>query len=242
MSDNGRYIVFQSDADNLVANYNQGTRASFSSDIYLKDMNDGSIVLVSGRASDGLASLNGGSLEPSISADGRYVLFSSDSNDLVAGDTNNDQDVFLWDRQTGDTTLVSTDALGVQSNSYSDDATISRDGRYIAFKSGATNLVSHSLPDNQATGGENVFVKDLQTGIVRFVGVIPGGESDRAYVSDDGTVSFTSSRTMRRTIPTRTPTSMLRGSPAPAASPSPKISPRLSEESRSMTWIPPRAT
>ena len=72
-------------------------------------------------------------LRPSISADGRYVAFTSNASNLVAGDTNGASDVFVRDLQTGAITRVSTDAGGAQGNDHSYSPAISADGRYVAF-------------------------------------------------------------------------------------------------------------
>jgi Tol biopolymer transport system component len=108
---------------------------------------------------------------PAFSADGRYVAFVSEANNLVPGDTAN-ADVFVRDRQTGQTTRVSVASDGAESNSSvgsvyaSKPAAISADGRYIAFPSWASNLVpgdTNRLPD--------VFVRDRQTGTTERVSV-----------------------------------------------------------------------
>src|SRR5512133_439302 len=78
---------------------------------------------------------------PSISADGRYVVFQSSANNLVPGDTNGTLDIFVHDRNGGTTTRVSVDSSGVQGNGYSGKPSISADGRYVAFYSYAHNLV-----------------------------------------------------------------------------------------------------
>tara|TARA_B100000809_G_scaffold113046_1_gene111575 strand:+ start:72 stop:458 length:387 start_codon:yes stop_codon:yes gene_type:complete len=84
---------------------------------------------------------NGHSGEPSISADGRYVAFMSDANNLVSGDTNGDTDIFVHDRETGQTELVSVDSDSSPGNRQSRQSSISADGRYVAFSSDANNLV-----------------------------------------------------------------------------------------------------
>ena len=77
-----------------------------------------------------------------ISGDGRFVAFASAANNLVAGDTNGARDVFVHDRQSGATERVSVDSAGNQGNSFSEFAAISGDGRFVAFTSGASNLVA----------------------------------------------------------------------------------------------------
>jgi Tol biopolymer transport system component len=125
---------------------------------------------------------NGSSDSPSISADGRYVAFQSDASNLVPGDTNGDADIFVHDRQTGDTTRVSVDSAGNQANGWSGKPSISGDGRYVAFMSAASNLV----PDD--TNGEgDVFLHDRQTGQTTRVGLNGAGAGDPSIaISADG--------------------------------------------------------
>ncbi|MPV87013.1 TolB family protein [Ostreibacterium oceani] len=109
--------------------------------------------------SNGIAG-NNGSYAPSISADGRYVAFHSGATNLVAGDTNGNLDIFVHDTQTGVTTRVSVDSSGVEGDDYSQIPSISADGRYVAFYSDATNLVT-----GDTNGAQDIFVHDTQTGV-----------------------------------------------------------------------------
>ena len=129
---------------------------------------------------------NNYSKTPAISADGRFVAFRSAADNLVSGDTNETEDVFVHDRQTGETTRVSVDSSGAQANSYSTNPAISADGRYVAFTSFASNLVAGDT--NELT---DVFVHDRQTGATTRVsvdssGVEANGESSEYYVSISG--------------------------------------------------------
>lgn len=149
----GRYVAFVSDADNLVAN-----DTNSCPDIFVRDLVGGGNVLVS-VAADGITPGDGVSSEPSISADGRYVLFTSVADKLVAGDTNNATDVFVRDVVAGRTTLVSVNAAGTgpgNNNSYT--PVLSSSGRYALFRSRATNLGAGPFI------GENLFWRDLQLG------------------------------------------------------------------------------
>lgn len=105
-----------------------------------------------------------GSGSPSISADGRFAAFSSSSPHLVPEDTNGVSDVFLHDRSRGRLRLVSTNAGGVQGNRASLSPSLSADGRFVAFSSRATNLVS-----SYRSHRVEVYVKDLRSGRVRLV-------------------------------------------------------------------------
>jgi hypothetical protein len=98
---------------------------------------------------------DGDSYSASISSDGRYVAFYSGASNLVAGDTNGFGDVFVHDRQTGQTTRVSVDSAGAEGDGDSYLASISSDGRYVAFTSHATNLVA-----GDTNGFRDVFVHD----------------------------------------------------------------------------------
>ncbi len=98
-------------------------------------------------------------LDAMISADGRFVAFSSDASNLVPGDTNQVADVFVVERATGAVERVSVDSLGVEGNGDSLGASISHDGRYVVFSSAASNLVSGDL-----NGQLDVFLHDRQTG------------------------------------------------------------------------------
>lgn len=156
ISTDNRYVVFESAATNLVAGDTNGR-----SDIFLKDIQTNITTRVS-TSSTGTQAGND-SFNPSISANGRYVAFSSLATNLVAGDTNSVQDVFLKDLQTGVTTRVSTDSSGAEggSNSLNSYAyrSISADGRFVTFISYSNTLVSGGTVANR----QHVYIKDLQT-------------------------------------------------------------------------------
>jgi len=109
-------------------------------------------------------SLTGGdadsmSLEPGLSSNGRFVVFQSYASNLVADDTNGCSDVFVHDCITGTTVRVSVSSSGAQGNFYSGEPAISADGRFIAFRSEATNLVP-----GDTNGVSDVFVHERITG------------------------------------------------------------------------------
>jgi len=168
ISADGRFVAFYSSATNLVAGDTNGV-----GDVFVHDRQTSQTTRVS-VASDGTEG-NGGSGAASISADGRFVAFLSDADNLVPGDTNGSPDVFVHDRQTGQTTRVSVASNGTQGNGTSgeDGCSISADGRFVAFISGATNLVA-----GDTNGEPDVFVHDRQT-----------GQTTRASVASDGTQS-----------------------------------------------------
>lgn len=154
-SSNGLFVAFYSDADNLVANDTNGCR-----DVFVRDLVGGTNILVSVNT-NGSASGDGISSDPAISGDGRYVAFTSSADNLVLGDTNRAQDVFVRDLQAGTTALVSVSTDGVDpGNGDSFSPTISADGRYVLFHSKASNLAAGSF----GSSIENLFFRDLQTG------------------------------------------------------------------------------
>ena len=157
----GRYVAFESNAQNLIP----GPSSQFR-DIYVRDRKTFSTERVS-VALNG-AQTNGDSLGPSISADGRYIAFASNASNL-APDSDPGRfgwDIFVRDRLTGQTELVSVNSSGEQANQESQSASISSDGRYVVFSSYATNLTPGI--DN---GWPNVFVHDRQTGLTEWVSV-----------------------------------------------------------------------
>jgi Tol biopolymer transport system component len=135
ISADGRYVAFVSAATNLVAGDTNGAR-----DIFLHDTQTGTTARVS-VDSEGAQGNDSSSWSPSISADGRYVAFESVATNLVPGDTNGVEDIFIHDTQTGTTTRVSVDSNGTEGDGDSCELSISADGRYVAFESLASNLV-----------------------------------------------------------------------------------------------------
>lgn len=128
-----------------------------TSDIFVHDRTTGATTRAS-VASDGAQGLYGGAT-PEISADGNRVVFLSDSPNLVPGDTNQRQDVFVHDRPTGVTMRANVASDGTQANGHSSEPTIASGGRFVAFSTHATNLVG---PD---TDSINVIRHDLLTGV-----------------------------------------------------------------------------
>ena len=151
ISSNGRFIVFASSSVNLVPGDTNGF-----TDKFVHDRQTGETIRVS-VDSDGNQG-NGYSLwVSSISGDGRFAAFSSFADNLVPGDTNSASDVFVHDRQTGETSCVSVDSNGNQGNVGSGTSSISLDGRFVAFDSGASSLVS-----GDTNSVSDVFVHDRQ--------------------------------------------------------------------------------
>jgi hypothetical protein len=179
VSADGRVVAFESLASNLVS-----WDSNWKMDIFVHDRQTGETKRVS-VASNGTQG-NDESNEPSISADGRFVVYHSYATNLISGDTNGAPDIFIHDLQTGVTELVSLASNGTQGNGSSIFPTISADGRFVAFHSGATNLVSEDT--NEAL---DVFVHDRQTGVTERVSVASDGtqgnnESVATEISGDG--------------------------------------------------------
>ncbi len=183
ISADGRWVVFGSNADNLVANDTNG-----DADVFLRDRdvdNDG-VFDVPGsvsttRVSVGLGGEQGNSRtsnNPRLSSDGGLVAYNSESSNLVAGDTNGVQDVFVSDLRDGTTARVSVASDGTQSNGTTFSPEFTEDGRYVAFSSAATNLVSEG-----ALGLIDVFLHDRVTGhTARVVQGIDGEPNGRSYL------------------------------------------------------------
>ena len=179
MNANGRYIVFESTASNLV----EGD-TNHASDVFLYDQASGVTSRVSVSRSGRQA--NGPSAMPAISADGRYVAFQSLASNLVRGDTNGFADVFVRDLATGKTSRVSLTSRGRQARCSLDscestEPVLSRHGRYVAFQSSATNLVPH---DTNRLG--DVFVRDRHTGRTTRVSVDSRGRQGGGDRTNNG--------------------------------------------------------
>jgi len=139
---------------------------------------------------------NGDTYDPAVSADGRFVAFRSEASNIVAGDTNAATDVFVRDRKNHTTERVSVSSAGVEGNAASYHASISADGRFVAFYSLASNLIA---TDTNST--YDVFVHDRKTHTTGRVSVSSAGEegdgsSASPSISADGRfVAFDSSAT-----------------------------------------------
>jgi Tol biopolymer transport system component len=161
ISGDGRYVAFASEATNLVPGDTNGF-----TDISVHDRVEVATRRVN-VATGGAQAVGGHSFYPSITPDGRFVAFVSDATNLVANDTNNSWDIFVHDRQTGVTQRVSVASGGAQADAGSARPSISADGRYVAFESGAMNLVPNDTNDVV-----DVFVRDRQTNKTTRVSVL----------------------------------------------------------------------
>ncbi len=181
ISNDGRYVAFATRQHNFVLNDN-----NVSFDVFLRDRQTDTTTLVSVTTSGGVGVINSSS--PAISGDGRYVAFATANPSMVADDTNGAHDIFVRDTVTNITTRASLANQGGQANDASIEPALSDDGRYVAFGSLATNLVS-----GDSNVERDVFVHDRTTGVTRRVsaaanGVQGDGESRRASISGNGLV------------------------------------------------------
>jgi Tol biopolymer transport system component len=167
VSGDGRYVVFESWATNFVPGDTNGVQ-----DVFRRDLQTGAIERVSVDSSGVQADNVSGS--PSVSADGRYIAFVSDASNLAPFDFNNGSDVFLRDTLTGTTTLVSRNFSGVgTANAASWSPSISRDGRFVAFYSDATDL---QLVTPDVNGWWDTYLFDSQTGQITLVSLSSQGQ------------------------------------------------------------------
>lgn len=181
LSPDGRLLLIGSEATNLVPGDSNG-----ENDVFLCDLTTGAIERVS-LTSDGGQAVGGSSGGGGMSDDGRFITFVSKATNLVPGDTNGLDDVFLIDRATGEVRRLSVGPGGVEANGSSRGASISGDGAVVAFTSDATNLV-----ESDGNGAvRDGFVHDVAAGrtslvSLSLVGNAADGETTRAVISADG--------------------------------------------------------
>ncbi len=162
LSEDARYIVFESLATNLATGDTHGTWQ-----VYLRDRVAQTTTLISrGTGGDGGTT---GSHSPQISADGRFVVFET-ADSLVANDDNGVRDIYRYDRTSGTLAIVSVSASGALGNQDSDDPRISADGRYVAFHTQATNLLA-----GDANGDGDIVLRDTIGNLNVNASIAPGG-------------------------------------------------------------------
>jgi Tol biopolymer transport system component len=180
ISGDGAIVAYTSPASNIDIGVTPGIR-----NVFVWNRLSGITACIS-KATDG-SPANGKSFFPSLSQDGRFVAYESYADNLVPGDTNNASDVFVWDSATSHTERASVATDGSQAATDADEAAISADGRWVAFRSYATNLAA--TPDNNEQA--DVFVRDRTAGATSLISIgLDGasalGESNSAVVSADG--------------------------------------------------------
>jgi hypothetical protein len=160
ISANGRYVTYDSDASNLAPGGTAG--------VFVFDRKTDTTERIS-VASDGTKA-NGFSFNAAISANGRYVTYSSLASNLVPDDTNNAFDIFVFDRKTDTTERVSVASDSTEANGRSGFSDISAKGRFVTYQSEASNLV---LDDTNGT--TDIFVYDRKTDTTERVSVAGDG-------------------------------------------------------------------
>lgn len=158
ISADGRFVTYASGASSLVP----GDTGGYDIFVFDRETETTTRISVPGDATEVFYQC----FNPSISADGRFITYDSNASSLVPDDTNGTTDVFVFDRLTNTTTRVSVASDGSEANDSSDDPSISADGRFVTYRSHASNLVSG---DTNGTG--DVFVLDRQTGTITRVSV-----------------------------------------------------------------------
>jgi Tol biopolymer transport system component len=179
LSADGRFVAFDSYADNLVPGDTNGM-----SDVFVRDRQTGTLERI--YVGPGGAQTSEDCGQAVLTADGRYVAYESWSPNLVEGDTNSAYDVFVYDRVTRTQERISVDGAGRQGDGASFAPSISADGRYVAFDSVATDLVR-----GDTNGKYDVFVRDRKARTTTRVSVDAAGrqvagDSGLASISGDG--------------------------------------------------------
>ncbi len=176
ISDNGRYTIFESNATNLIPNDLNG-----HTDIFIYDDVDETVELIT-LAPDGVQA-NGSSSSGEISSHGNYITFSSVADNLVLNDTNEQRDIFVYDRINKTTELVSIATDGIQANGLNLFSTINANGNIVAFESIADNLVT-----DDTNGQKDIFVRDRANQITRRIRIgLNGAQANAA--SNLGSIS-----------------------------------------------------
>jgi WD40-like Beta Propeller Repeat len=179
ISADGRFVVFASTADNLVPN-----DLNTSVDVFIRDRKKGLTKRVSVNSSE--QESHAGGSEASVSANGRYVLFGSTSDNLAPGAVDGHEDAYVRDRWKGTTRRVSVNTRGHQANESVGYMSISNSGRFVVFESNATNLVKHDT-----NGQGDVFVRDRRSKTTKRVSVTSSEKqvmnwSGYAHISPSG--------------------------------------------------------
>ena len=179
ISDTGRFVAYAANATNLVSGDTNG-----SQDVFVHDRVSNTTTRVSVATGGGQGNNESG--DPAISGDGKIIAFESKASDLVPGDSNNTWDIFVHNRATGVTELISVRDNGRQGNGASRDPAISANGRFVVFNSWANNLYRRDT-----NGKRDVFIHDRSTGKTSRVSINSAerqsnGHSSNASVNGAG--------------------------------------------------------
>ena len=212
MSDDGRFVLFMSNAGDLVA---PGVDTNSRRDYFVRDLQTNTTILVTASATSiAAAGVDGNDLAVVLSGNGRYVAFGSHATNMVAGDTNGTSDIFVRDLQTSTTILVSANLTNAGSGNAASGANVhgthtqglavSDDGRYVAFHSDARDLVP-DFTDLNGSFSPDVYLRDLVAGTTKLVSTNTGGNGganqgssfppDLALTPDGRFVAFVSKAT-----------------------------------------------
>ena len=184
ISNDGRYVVFESESSDFVVGDTNGVTDIFLYDRTLDSYERVSVDSVGAESDDE-------SFEAIISGDGEFVVYESNATNLVAGDTNASTDIFVYTIDTGATERVSVDENGVEGDGNSSNPFPSLNGRYIVFRSSATNLVAGDV-----NGNGDIFVYDRNLDTVESITFGADDGSGVPVISSDGRyVTFTSDAT-----------------------------------------------
>ncbi len=174
VSGDGRFVAFMSLASNLVQGDSNGTW-----DVFVRDRAINTTIRVSVDSAGVQAS--GASTIAGMSSDGRYIIFSSLASNLVPGDTNASADAFVYDRNTGITERISVSSSGAQGNAPSIPLSLSDDGRFISFRSTATNLVP-----GDTNSASDVFLRDRVLGTTERLSIATDGSQSNGVSGGAG--------------------------------------------------------
>lgn len=196
MTPDGKWVVFESQADDLVAN--DGNQLA---DVFARDLVSGNTVLVSAAVS-GSGAGAGSSFNPLIAPDGRFVVFESTAADLATNDFNTRNDIYLRDLVSGSTTLISVGNSGSAVGN-AQNAVMSDDGRYVAFESVVGTVVAGDGDANL----NDVFLRDVQSGTTTLISPLADfnvstNVPNRPVISPDGRlVAFQTGGALNASVP-----------------------------------------
>jgi Tol biopolymer transport system component len=164
-SSDGQFLTFGSNSNGLVVGDSNN-----KSDVFLYNLQTKTTTLISVDSGGVVGGSDGRSWNPVISADGKFITYSSDATNLVAGDDNSQRDIFVRDLQAEQTFRVSVNSSAEQGNGFSEGQAISENGRYVTFYSMASNLV-----DSDTNSAQDIFLHDRQSGVTTRVSVDSNG-------------------------------------------------------------------